>query len=177
MTLIVEDGTGIARADCYVTGELVSAYALARGLIFLDDESGSAAILRATTWLDGVYQSRYPGIRTHGRKQGLQWPRKGAVDAGGVRIDSDEIPSEIITASCAAAIHEFAVPGALSPVVTPGKAITAAAVAGAVSVQYKGGNGVEAQRQVLTAIEDILASLIGKKQNSAVAIAGEAGRA
>lgn len=177
MALIPEDGSGVPAADCYVVADQVAAYAVTRGLVFIPDESGDAAILRATTWLDGAYQARFPGVRTHGRQQGLQWPRKHASDAEGGAIAPDEVPSEIIAASCEAAIREMAAPGALSPIVTPGKIMSAASVTGAVSVQYKAGGGVDGQRQVLTVIDDILAPLIGSRPNPTSAIVGEASRA
>lgn len=177
MALVVEDGSGLPDSQAYATAEQVAAYATARGLTFIPDAMGDAAILRATTWLDGAYQARFPGVRTHGRQQGLQWPRKHASDAEGGAIAPDEVPTEIIAASCEAAIREMAAPGALSPIVTPGKIMSAASVTGAVSVQYKAGGGVDGQRQVLTAIDDILAPLIGPRPNPASAIVGEASRA
>lgn len=177
MALTPEDGSGIEAADCYVVADQVAAYAIARGLAFIPDDSGNAAILRATTWLDGAYQARFPGVRAHGRQQGLQWPRKHASDAEGGAIAPDEIPKEIIAASCEAAIREALTPGALSPIVTPGKIMSAASVSGAVSVQYKSGGGVDGQRQVLTVIDDILAPLIGPRPGPASAIIGEASRA
>lgn len=166
--LILEDGTGVAGSNAYVTAQQVSEYALARGLVFVPGESGEAAILRATQWLDGAYAKRFPGYRTHGRQQGLQWPRAKAQDASGISVDIDEVPTEIIRASCAAAIFEYSTPSGLSPAVTPGKVMTAASVDGAVSVQYKAEGGADGQRPVLTAIDDILSSLLTRKPSPTV---------
>lgn len=177
MSLVIEDGAGNPLAESYVSAEDCAAYAVSHGLVFINDASGDSALRRATTWLDGTYRPRFPGIRAHGRNQALQWPRSGATDADGNQIAIDEIPREIIAAACEAAIREYATPGALSPDVTLGEIITSASVTGAVSVQYKAEGGIEGQRPIATVIDDILAPLLGNRPNPRAAIVGGSARA
>lgn len=179
MSVTVEDGTGIADANSYISGVDCAAYAAARGLSFTDDATGDAALIRGTTWLDAAYREYWPGVPTNGRDQGLQWPRKMAdgskvTDANGNQIADNSIPIEIKDACCEAAIREQANPGSLSPDVTPGKTITKAEVYEAVTVTYANSTGVAGQRPVSTVIDDILASLIGDV--SLIVYAGQTSR-
>lgn len=166
MAVIVESGQGLPDADSYVSADDCLAYAGRLGLVFLDDEAGMSALRRATTWLDGTYRDRWPGIPAHGREQSLQWPRKQAADVYGSRIEATEVPREVIDACCQAAIREFGQPGILSPDVTPGRIMSSASVSGAVSVEWKAGGGIDGQRPVVTVIDDILAPLIGKRPST-----------
>lgn len=165
--LIVEDGTGKQNAESYVTAATCAAYAAVRGLSFDDDEYGEQALRRATTWLDARYQ--WPGIRAHGREQALQWPRSSATDVDGLALPSNEIPREIISALCEAAIRELTEPGVLSPDVIPGKIVQSAAVSGAVSVTYATNGDVLSQRPISTVIDDIVSSIV---RISAMSLAG-----
>lgn len=167
MALIVEDGTGLADSQSYVSAEVCATYAAARGHEFSDDADGEAALLRATTWLDGSYRDRFPGKRTHGRTQALQWPRIDAADTEGSPIASDEIPQEVIDAACEAAIRELAEPGVLSPDYVPAERVTAETV-GPISIRYADAKGDDAARPVATVIEDILSGLLTRKPVAAV---------
>jgi len=114
LTFTVEDGSGVAGANSYTTEDVfddytdLHAYAVTVG----DTE---AALVRASTALDGTYRHLYPGTRTNGRDQGLDWPRTGAVDMNGVTIPDDEIPQEIIDATCELALRELNSPGSTLP--------------------------------------------------------------
>jgi hypothetical protein len=168
MALIVEDGTGKPNADSYASVADCAHYADLHGLTFpveSPEDAQEAALRRATTWLDATYQDRFPGRRRNGRSQSLAWPRIGAIDAEGNQIADDEVPDEIARACCEAAIRELATPGSLTPDVTPGEIIRQAAVTGAVSVTYASG-GVDGQVPVVTAIDNIMASLIGSRPGS-----------
>lgn len=163
--------------DTYASVDECADYADERGLTFDVGPEAEAALRRATTWIDGRYLTRFGGAKTGGRAQPLQWPRTGATDAGGFAVAPDEVPGEIVRATCEAAIRELADPGVLSPDVTPAKAITAASVSGAVSVQYAAGSGIDGQRPVSTAIDDILAGLIGIRPPPGAAVIGSQARA
>lgn len=168
--LIVEDGSGLPNAESYVSVDDCGLYAAAHGLPFdvgSPETDAEAALRRATTWIDATYRDRFTGRRRNGRQQALEWPRVNATDAEGNAIANDEIPSEIIAATCEAAIRELATPGALAPDVTPGEIIKQASVTGAVSVTYASGSGVDSQLPVVTAIDNILGSLIGSRPGSA----------
>lgn len=179
MTIVVEDGTGLPNAESYVSVADCVAYAVSRGLSFAESppDDAEAALRRATTWIDGQFGARFTGRKTNGRAQALQWPRTDATDADGFDIASDEVPDEIIRATCEAAIRELATPGALSPDVKAGEIIAGASVSGAVSVQYATGAGIDGQRPISTVIDDILAGLIGARAKSGAAIIGKQDRA
>lgn len=171
MALEVEDGTGKSNADTYASLDTAAAYATAHGLTFavsgVDEVPAEAALRRAAKWLDAYVLPRLNGTyRTHQRDQALAWPRAGVVDREGNGIGIDEVPVEIVDACCEAAIFEKSTPGGLSPSVTPGKIKRRVEVSGAVSVDYHiAGGSVEAQRPLLTIVDDILAGLLGPRQS------------
>lgn len=169
MALTVEDGTGVPEADSYLEIADIAAYATKRGLSFstADAPAAEAAARRAATWLDATYRDRLPGVRLAGRGQGLEWPRKAAVDSYGTELPSDEVPSEWIYAFCEVAVRELAQPGSLSPDVVIGRVKKSVSISGAVSVTYADEGGVvSSQRPVLTLVDDILGGLLGKPLGS-----------
>lgn len=164
MALIVEDGSGLANAESYVSVSDCAAYATARGLTFpaTPEDKAEAALRRATSYIDNIYRTRFPGQRKKFREQGLEWPRVGVVDMNGFAVSSDEIPIEVIRATCEAAVRELASPGSLTPDVTPGKVKKRVRVEGAVEVEYAVGAGdVASQQPISPLIDGILAALIG----------------
>jgi hypothetical protein len=94
MPLIVEDGSGIANADTFVTLDDADAF-------FSDRNEGEwaaasntvreAALRQAATYLGMVY--RWPGQATK-VDQALPWPRYG-VPSGGGFFPSNEIPRQV----------------------------------------------------------------------------------
>jgi hypothetical protein len=159
MTLNVETGTGAADSDAYASLEDCSTYTQARGLTFPTSPAGpaEAAIIRATAAIDATYRSRFSGEKLNGRGQALEWPRKYATDASGSDIDIDEVPFEIVEATCEAAVRELASPGAMMPDLERGGQIKALS-AGSVSIEY--GSNAEA-RTTFSLIDGILSGLIG----------------
>jgi len=153
MTLIVEDGTGKADAESYVSVADAVTYASNRGLTFpgTDVPGSEAALRRATAYLDNTYRTRFTGYRTHRRDQALEWPRVGAyvyipnnssdmAYAGGYDpaydyINDNVIPIEIINATCEAAVRELATPGVLAPDLDRGNAVKRLK-AGSVEIEY-----------------------------------------
>lgn len=115
------------------------------------------AARRATVWLDGTYGARFPGSRTSGRAQALEWPRSGAVDRDGNTVDSATIPREIEKATAEAARYEVSGTD-LSPTVTTGATVKREKV-GPLEVEYAASGSVDAQRPVLTVVDGILAAL------------------
>lgn len=163
MSVTVEDGTGRADAVSYASVADADAYHLARrnDAWFAPGSEGDlkeAALIRATGFLDATYRARFPGYRTRRRAQALEWPRTGAYtylpDAGrsdgflasdGYRawgqgydyLPSDQVPREIIAATCEAALRELIEPGALAPDLERGGAIRRLQ-AGSVAIEYAG---------------------------------------
>lgn len=159
MSLIVEDGSGAADSNAYVSLSDCAEYCAARGLTFPTSPSseGEQAIIRATAAIDAKYRSRFPGTKVNGRSQALQWPRTGAEDADGEEIADDEIPQEIINATCEAAARELAEAGSMLPDLERGGQIKSLK-AGSVAIEYGGAAPATTTFQV---IDGILSGLLG----------------
>lgn len=126
MSLIVEDGTGLATAQSYVSVADCTAYHAARGnaawAAAATDALREQALTRAASALDGIYSSRWPGYLCNS-DQALDWPRYDAIDARGYEIDSGSVPLAVKNACCEAALVEIATPGALSKALEHGGAV------------------------------------------------------
>jgi hypothetical protein len=141
-TMVVEDGTCPAGANSYASIDTLFSYCNDRG-ITIPDGDPQAALIRATQYIEGHYRGRWPGSRTKYRGlQSLSWPRFGAYVDDGSRIEyrrfvqlagayanagyapqvyyilPNEIPIELIQATCEAAIRELISPGFLQPDLT-----------------------------------------------------------
>lgn len=165
MPLTVEDGSGLSGADAYASVADADSYHATRGATVwaaADNVAKEAAIVRATTWVDATYRTRFPGARLNGRAQALEWPRRDARDAAGESIASDEVPREVAEATIEAALREIQAPNSLSPDVTPGQTKTLVQVEG---LRWKpnGRSGMNAQKPVLYAVDGIMATLVGAK--------------
>lgn len=159
MALNVETGAGAGTSDAYVSVADCATYATARGLTFPTSPAGpaEAAIIRATAAIDAMYRARFSGQRLNGRAQALEWPRKYASDAEGNPIAEDEIPQEIINATCEAAVRELATPNSMLPDLERGGGIRSLK-AGSVAIEYAGNASA---RTTFTAIDGILSGLLG----------------
>lgn len=114
MAIVVEDGTGKIDAVSYVSVADTDAYHLARGnaaWAAASDASKEAALVRATSALDGMYSGRWPG-RRYDQDQALDWPRSDAWDRDSYPLTG--VPQRIKDATSAAALVELAEAGALS---------------------------------------------------------------
>lgn len=106
MALTVEDGTGLANADSYVSIADVTAHltkfetsatvALWTGETTADQER---ACRGATRYLDLTYGSRYPGRRIN-ETMSLAWPRSEVYDSDGYLLDDDALPTALVEACC-----------------------------------------------------------------------------
>jgi hypothetical protein len=182
VSLSVETGFGVITADAYVSAADCAAYAANRGLTFAADASADSAIRRATSYIDNTYRLRFAGYRTFRRLQGLEWPRTGAFYQYpdnvaspylyGAGVDGSQygyaawpfdpigintVPPEIITATCEAAIREYADPGVLQPDLDRGGAVSLLK-AGSVEVKYAAGAPAQTVFQIIDAA---LSGLIG----------------
>lgn len=159
MALIVEDGTGLAGANSYVSMDDCALYCADRGLSFATSPSatGEAALIRATEAIDAIYRGRFPGYRVRGRAQALEWPRLAAYDVEGNLIVGDEIPIEVVNATCEAAVRELAVPNSMMPDLKRGGHLKSFK-AGSVAVEF-GANA--APGTVFSLIDGILAGILG----------------
>ncbi|MFC5385183.1 DnaT-like ssDNA-binding protein [Aquamicrobium segne] len=127
----------------------------------VNDPQRTAALVRASAALDGIYGGRFAGHKAGGRSQALAWPRSGAFDhCAGEDISNDEIPQEVINAAYELALAELQRPGSSSPTVTPGRLVKRQKVEGIEREFFGPGDGVsgssDGMRPVLMAVEDAL---------------------
>ena len=125
-------------------------------------DAAEAALIRASVWLDGTYGARWPGQRADA-EQYLAWPRINATDAEGFALADDVVPRAVEHATYEAALRELAAPGSLSPDYTPAQGVKSETV-GPISVTYRDGTGTQ-WRPIASAVDDILASLIGRRSS------------
>lgn len=162
MTLTTD--AGAANADSYVSLADADTYHTSHnaGQWTGEDTAKEAALRRATMWIDGRYRSRFPGSRSNGRSQSLEWPRKNAYDTAGDLIGGTEIPNEVVQAVCEAALRELASAGSLSPDIVEAQTVQSESV-GPISTTYAAKSGVDAQRPVLTVVDDLLAPVLSRR--------------
>jgi hypothetical protein len=106
MALVVEDGTGLATANSYVSLVDCAAYHVDRNntsWALASEAVRTAALIKAAAYIDGKYISRFRGWKASA-DQALQWPRAGGIDPAGYEIESDELPAELVAAACEAAL-------------------------------------------------------------------------
>lgn len=135
------------------------------------DEQRTAALIRASSALDGVYSSKFGGRKADGRAQFLSWPREGARDyCADEDIPSDEIPIGVINAAYELALAELDSPGSSSPSITPGR-VTKREKMDVIEREFFGSDdsvSADTMRPVLTAVEDALCCLIPKAGGGSV---------
>lgn len=158
MTIVVEDGTGLASANSYVSGDELATYCEDRAITLAssDDDAIEAALVRATAAIDGGYRMAFPGYRASARDQALEWPRLAAYDYEGILIDGTSVPPEVKQATCETAIRELADPGSMTPDLERGGFIRRMK-AGSVEIEYGGNNN----QTVYTIIDGILSRITG----------------
>ncbi|MEE4332303.1 DnaT-like ssDNA-binding protein [Pseudomonas alliivorans] len=145
-----------------------------------DDMAKQAALIRASAYIDGKFQTQnscgrweslFSGIKTGGRAQALQWPRTGATDTEGNEIPTTEIPVEVEQATYEAALREIALPGSLSPDYVASTAIKRQKV-DVLEIEYQTastGTGVPT-RPVITVVDELIAPLLGCKIACGIAV-------
>lgn len=104
MPLVVEDGTGKADAQSYVSEADAQTYAAARGLT-LPADAGAVAqlLLRAMDYIEG-FRDRFKGEKTNAGVQALQWPRT-CVELDGADWPTNALPPDLIAAQCVMAVQ------------------------------------------------------------------------
>lgn len=174
MALVVETGAGLANSNSYATESTFDTYCDDRAITPTTGDA-EAALIRASSWIDNTYRSRFTGYRKNRRLQALEWPRIGAYVSTGNNssawpgdeygyynpaydyIPSDSVPIEIVRATCEAAIRELAEPGSLNPDLERGGAVKRLK-AGSVEIEYAGSASFTTTFQ---AIDGIIAGLLG----------------
>ena len=122
MSLIVEDGTGLATAESYISVADATTYFTARSVTtwgaLATDALREAALRRATEYMMQMYRDRWQGLRAYPTVQVLDWPRTGVV-VDFVTVDYDTVPVEVARA-CAELALKASV-ATLSPDLKQGK--------------------------------------------------------
>lgn len=152
MALIIEDGTGVAGAEAYLSVADADAYHLARANAgWIGDEPAKEAALRkATDYLGQVYRLRWLGRRV-AADQALDWPRTGIADLG-----EDEVPGEVRNATAELAL--LALTTDLNPALVRGGRVTREKV-GPIETQFADGAPGRTRHP---AIDGILAPLLSR---------------
>lgn len=105
MALVVEDGTGVAGANSYVSLADARAYAASRGLTLPADDAAAETLLsRAMDYLELEVAGPFQGEQTFLGEGGLRWPRRN-VRLYGADLSVNAIPKLIIQAQCQLAIE------------------------------------------------------------------------
>lgn len=89
MALVVEDGTGKSNANSYALEAEATAYWTDRGGTAWTGSTTplrEAALIKATSYVDGRYFGQFLGMYPKQSTQALQWPRVDAVDYRGYFI-------------------------------------------------------------------------------------------
>ena len=97
MALEVEDGTGKATAESFISVTDASTYHTARGnaawAALASDTVREQCLRKATDYMRQAYRSRWLGYKVD-ENQALDWPRYDVV-VEGYAIDDDIVPTEI----------------------------------------------------------------------------------
>ena len=110
MTIIVEDGTGTAGAESYVSAADADLYHINRGNTGwpdLDADVKEQALRRAADFMVGTYRGRWKGYRAQ-LTQSLDWPRKAVIltdTSINYQIPFNQIPVEVKNAQCELALR------------------------------------------------------------------------
>lgn len=180
MTIVVEDGTGLANADAFVSVAWFRAWADARGKANIDftDEEIEQAIVRASDYLSESFA--WAGYRLNergaaGGRQALAWPRVGVTDKSGYGLPSDEVPAEVQKATAEIVVKELASPGAMAPVYNAQERVKSERF-GSVAFEYDMSNtSAHSARPVILAVMDLIGEFLAAGASNS--IVGEAVRA
>lgn len=110
-TFVVEDGTGLATANSYLSVADAATYfetysdPSAWDLAATSDRQ--TALRMATQWLDNRFLGRWKGTRAN-ESQALAWPRSGVEDEDGYAVSSIAIPAKLKHATAEMALRFLA---------------------------------------------------------------------
>ena len=158
MTLVVEDGSGLANAESYISVGDADTYHTAFGNTGWSGDTATkeVALRNATQYIDSTYLKRWKGTKNKST-QALMWPRYGVVTIDGWPITGTEIPLALKRATAEAAMR--ALTEELVPDITDPGTITFYAVeVGPIS--EKTAYASRSQIKVYRVIDELLKDLI-----------------
>lgn len=145
MALTVEDGTGLANADSYLSAADATAYLAAHGnpsaWAGADLATQEEALRLATQYLDLEYGGSWKGFRVRS-VQALDWPRCAVSDRDDFEVASDAVPQQIKDSAAEAASRHLTETGRLMPdIAAPGDIKSEKVKVGPIveEVEYVGG--------------------------------------
>jgi hypothetical protein len=101
VALIVEDGTGVANANSFVTRAQIISYAAARGVTIADEDASDVFAIKAMDYLAIRQWCGVPAFVD----QTTPWPRKGIVEGDTADDYEYTIPANIVAAQLQLALE------------------------------------------------------------------------
>lgn len=162
MSLIVENGTGLANANGYISEADADAYHVDYGNPAAWSGATTAvkedAIRLATQYLDAVYGRRWLGYRNLST-QALAWPRTNVTDYDGYVLSSSVLPIKLVQAAAVLALAKVNGDTLLPDVTDPSAIKSTKSKVGPLSSdkEYFGG---KAMYKKYSLVDSLIASLI-----------------
>jgi hypothetical protein len=141
MTLIVENGTGVANANSYVSVADFVSWADGRGIVYPAIPELEQKILRSMDFIESLH---FVGQK-HEETQSLQWPRDYVL-IDGYSVESNEIPKEVKVAVYESVKLEIENDSKM----TPSERETVSETIGDISVTYANSSGMKRETPALT---------------------------
>lgn len=160
MTLIVEDGTGLADAESYATVEYATAYHAKFGntdWALASEPEQEVALRKGAQYLDLTWKKRWKSTRAN-EDQALDHPRLAYCDDDGFVVESTDMPTPLLDANCEAgllALSEDLLPDIDEPGTIEAESVKVGPIEE--SFQYAGG---KSQTKQYTKIDRLIAPLI-----------------
>ena len=140
MALTVENGTGLATAESYLSVVDADAYHSSRGTaeaswVGLDEDVKEQCLRRATDFMLQMYRGAWKGVAVKPDTQALDWPRYSVYPSDSVlyALPSTAVPTEVQKACAELALRANA--GGLTSDVAPTGAVLSEQV-GSIAVTY-----------------------------------------
>jgi len=163
MAIIVEDGTGLANADSYLSVADTDTYHTAHSASTTWSGASTAnkekALRLATQYLDTKYETRWVGTR-YSLAQALEWPRTYVVLYDIYSISTTTIPQRLKDACAELALKQISDTDLIPDVTNPGAISSETVSAGSVSTSTTYVGGGKSQVKSYRLVNSLLRQLI-----------------
>ncbi len=133
MSLIKEDGTGVAGANTYASDADLTTYATARGItVPATSAEREALLLKAMDYIESL-DYKFLGNRVTGIAQSLLWPRDNVYFYGDI-FSKTAIPAELVKAQIVLAIAAQTID--FFPIVTADQRNVKRKTVGPITIEY-----------------------------------------